>query len=266
LAGQNDDLAPSLKRQISEWVPFFAVTSEAFEMAELPIPRPQITALSNVLSLISFDDGGWREPLAAQSAKLVTAGFLAALMAGQATLAAAQPITAVPDTEPTVTGLWQKVDDSGNTVGWFVFVERNDHYEGAIAKTFYGPADPQNPVCSRCRDDRKDEPMLGLPLIRDMRRIGLVYEGGNILDPRDGNTYSAKMTVSPDGQTLIVRGFLGISLFGRDEVWHRLPDSAVKELDPVVIARYLPGAVPTGHHATAARHTEKTAKSGNDLR
>lgn len=145
----------------------------------------------------------------------------------------------------TATGLWQQIDEStGKSQGWFLIYENGGVYEGAIAKMFVKPGDNPNPICTKCQGEQKNAPSLGLTIIKGMHRDGLKYENGTILDPRDGNIYNALMELSPDGQTLAVRGYFGISLFGRSQIWQRLPDTALAQVDPAVIAAHGPALQP----------------------
>jgi len=150
----------------------------------------------------------------------------------------AQSQTGAPSATPTAAGLWQAVDDdTKQPTGWFLISARDGVYSGILAKMFLKPGEYPNAVCDQCKDDRLNHPWLGLEIVRGMKQDAEHPEkfvDGTILDPRDGKVYKATMTVSPDGQTLTVRGYVGFSLLGKNVYWTRLPDSAMTMLDPAV--------------------------------
>jgi hypothetical protein len=132
----------------------------------------------------------------------------------------------------TAAGFWQETDDQGRLGAWFLFVEKDGLYEGRFVKMFKQPGEQQAILtCQKCTGDQKDALMMGLTIVKGMKRNGAKYAGGTILDPRDGTVYHAQMEVSADGQQLFVRGYLGIPLLGQTQIWTRLPDDAMAPED-----------------------------------
>jgi uncharacterized protein (DUF2147 family) len=172
----------------------------------------------------------------------VKARIATLVVAAAATVATAWMV-AIPSRaqEPTAAGLWQKLDeDTKKPVIWFLFVDRAGVFEGYAAKLFPEPGEDPNPACTRCTDDRKGMPLLGLPMIRGMKRVGLRYEGGTILDPRDGSVYKAVMTLDPAKGILILRGYLGFEILGKNDIWHHVPDSNCAQLDKALLTKLKP--------------------------
>jgi uncharacterized protein (DUF2147 family) len=164
--------------------------------------------------------------------------LVAALVSLAAAAQAQNPAPNPAATAASPAGLWQAVDeDTKQPTGWFLVTNHDGVYSGIIAKMFLKPGEDPNVVCSQCKDDRLNHPWLGLEIIRDMKQDRDKpdkFVDGTILDPRDGKVYKANMTLTPDGQTLIVRGYIGISLLGKNQYWTRLPDSAYSMLDPSI--------------------------------
>jgi hypothetical protein len=128
---------------------------------------------------------------------------------------------------PTIDGVWQQIDpDSGKVGALVTFSESGGIYRGFLSKLFPDPGDDPNPICHKCPGAQRGKPFLGLMFIDGMRRSGLAYDGGTILDPETGTLYSANMQLSRDGNALTVRGYVGVPLFGQSQVWKRVQSAA----------------------------------------
>lgn len=120
-----------------------------------------------------------------------------------------------------VTGTWQTIDDETEQAKAIVEISQNTDgtLSGKVIKLYQKPS----AVCSECEGDKKDQPIVGMVILWNVSANGKNHwSGGTILDPKKGNEYDVKMTLSDDGQSLSVRGFAGISLLGRTQVWKRL--------------------------------------------
>jgi len=157
--------------------------------------------------------------------------------------AAHAPAPAAHANGPVLNGFWQAYNDDGRPGGVFFFYEKNGLWEGRLVKAVTYPNEPpDDPTCKACPGEKKDQPMMGLVIVYDMKRHGSKYEDGHILDPRDGKVWSAQVEVTPDNQKLNLRGYLGTPLFGQTRVWTRLPDDTMAAAD--LPGEPIPGVTP----------------------
>jgi uncharacterized protein (DUF2147 family) len=119
-------------------------------------------------------------------------------------------------------GTWRSIDDkTGQERSIIKITEENGELRGTVERIFDQPGDDPAHLCKACRDERKDKPIIGMTILWGLKKDGDAWAGGEILDPRNGKTYRCKMTLSEDGKTLNVRGYIGISLIGRTQTWLR---------------------------------------------
>lgn len=122
----------------------------------------------------------------------------------------------------SVLGEWQTVDAKTNKPTSIITLSRHGGVViGRITKIYAINGAKNTDICTACRGEQHNKRILGLRIISKMKCSEGYCYGGRILDPRDGKIYKAKMHVTPDGQLLKVRGYIGISLFGKTVVWQR---------------------------------------------
>ncbi|GAB4202847.1 MAG: DUF2147 domain-containing protein [Tibeticola sp.] len=123
--------------------------------------------------------------------------------------------------QSTPEGLWRNIDDKTGEAKAEIRIApgTNGALYGRIEKALVQSAEP---TCTACTDDRKNQPKVGLEIIRGAKKSDTdnVWEGGRILDPENGKEYTLRMTPLEGGKKLQVRGYIGP--FFRTQVWVRV--------------------------------------------
>lgn len=119
-----------------------------------------------------------------------------------------------------ISGLWKTHDDDGKPTGFVNISQEGDFFTGKIEKGL--PTDAEEKYCDACKGARKGQRLIGMTILKGVKHKGeQVYIGEEILDPFSGNTYRVKLKLNEADETLEVRGYVGISLFGRTQIWKR---------------------------------------------
>ena len=125
-------------------------------------------------------------------------------------------------------GIWKTIDDATGEAKSHVEIRQlaDGTLEGKVIKLIPRPGKTLITHCDKCEGDRKGQPIVGMVILWDMKPEDpgqtVEWDSGHILDPKNGKTYGCNIKLSDDGKQLEVRGFIGISLFGRTQVWHRV--------------------------------------------
>ena len=141
------------------------------------------------------------------------------LARGLAAILLACGACAATASDATALGLWTTIDDrSGKVRSEVRIYERDGALHGRIEKIIL-PG--KHNRCVACTDERRDQPALGLVIIRNMKRDGDAWTSGDVLDPENGKVYAATLRLEDEGRVLKLRGFVGVPMFGRTQTWTR---------------------------------------------
>ena len=117
---------------------------------------------------------------------------------------------------------WQTIDDkTGEKKAIIQLSESNGKVSGKIIKVLN--KENAKAVCTKCPGSLKNQPVEGLQILSGLKADGNnKWSDGKLVDPESGNTYSGKLTLSDNGQSLDLRGYVGSPLFGRSQTWKRI--------------------------------------------
>ena len=132
-----------------------------------------------------------------------------------------------------IEGYWRSMDDrSGEPLSIIEFKKQsNGKYTGTIIHRYKSVRGTQLENCEKCPEPFKGKPLLGLQIIWDLEKDPNKpnnYIKGRLVEPRTGNIYNGRGNLASDGRKLYMRGYIGVSVLGRTQVWLRVNDLAAE--------------------------------------
>jgi len=127
--------------------------------------------------------------------------------------------------QATPVGVWKTIDDETRKEKSLIRISDDAGVLTGRLEKLLDPATKPDAVCDKCTDERKDKPLVGMTLIRNVRQNAgdpARWDGGEILDPKDGKVYKVRLTPAEGGARLDVRGYIGMPLLGRTQTWIRV--------------------------------------------
>lgn len=124
--------------------------------------------------------------------------------------------------QATPVGVWKTIDDETKTEKSLVRISESGGVLSGRVEKLLNVSKP-DAVCDKCSGDRKDKPLLGLEIIRGVRKSEeALWDGGTVLDPNNGKVYKVRLLPAEGGKKLEVRGYIGAPLLGRTQTWLRV--------------------------------------------
>jgi uncharacterized protein (DUF2147 family) len=123
--------------------------------------------------------------------------------------------------QATPVGLWNTISDTDGKPTAVVEIREVNGELSGVVRSLLVVAGPQDSVCDKSQGERRGQRIVGMEILRHMRPDGDQWSGGEILDPENGKTYRATLKLTDGGQKLVVRGYVGLPLFGRSQTWLR---------------------------------------------
>ena len=145
------------------------------------------------------------------TSRTLSIGLAIALLAG------------IAQAQSTPVGVWKTIDDETKKEKSLIRLTENSGVISGKIEKFLDPATKPDAVCDKCADERKDQPIMGMTLVRNVKQSAdnrEVWDGGDILDPNNGKVYKLRLKPLDGGKALEVRGFIGP--FYRNQTWIRV--------------------------------------------